>query len=50
MLIYELYTWIKFGASNVNFSILYDPLTAIMFLVVNTVSALVHIFFNRLYV
>ena len=27
-----------------NFSILYDPLTAIMFLVVNTVSALVHIF------
>ncbi|MEC8100134.1 MAG: NADH-quinone oxidoreductase subunit L [Pseudomonadota bacterium] len=42
--VYELYTWMNLGAMNVNFSILYDPLTAIMFLVVNTVSALVHIF------
>ena len=42
--VYNLYRWINFSATNVNFSILYDPLTAIMFLVVNTVSALVHIF------
>ena len=42
--VYELYRWINIGTTNVNFSILYDPLTAIMFLVVNTVSALVHIF------
>ena len=42
--VYELYRWINLGEINVNISILYDPLTAIMFLVVNTVSALVHIF------
>ena len=41
---YLIYNWINLNEINVNFAILYDPLTAIMFIVVNTVSALVHIF------
>ena len=41
---YELYDWLNIGVSKLSFSIFYDPLTAIMFFVVNTVSALVHIF------
>ena len=41
---YDIYSWIKLGNLNINFSVFYDPLTAIMFLVVNSVSAIVHIF------
>ena len=41
---YKLYDWLNIGVSKLSFSIFYDPLTAIMFFVVNTVSALVHIF------
>ena len=41
---YHLYNWFKLGGKVIDFSILYDPLTAIMFLVVTLVSALVHIF------
>ena len=41
---YNIYSWIKLGNLNINFSVFYDPLTAIMFLVVNSVSAIVHIF------
>ena len=41
---YELYNWLDIGVGKLSLSILYDPLTAIMFFVVNTVSALVHIF------
>ncbi len=42
--VYNLYTWLNIGETELKFSIFYDPLTAIMFFVVNTVSALVHIF------
>ena len=39
-----LYNWLSFSNLNINLSILFDPLTAIMFLVVTAVSAVVHIF------
>ena len=42
--VYEVYNWISLEKINFNIAVLYDPLTAIMFLVVNTVSSLVHIF------
>ena len=42
--LYNIYTWLNIGETELKFSIFYDPLTAIMFFVVNTVSALVHIF------
>ncbi len=39
-----IYNWIKSAEFSIDFSILYDPLTAVMFIVVNIVSCLVHIF------
>jgi NADH-quinone oxidoreductase subunit L len=39
-----LYNWLSFSDINLNLSILFDPLTAVMFLVVTTVSAVVHMF------
>ena len=41
---YNIYEWLKLDNVKLNFSVFYDPLTAIMFLVVNSVSAIVHIF------
>ena len=41
---YYIFNWVKILNFSFDFAVLYDPLTAIMFLVVNTVSALVHIF------
>ncbi len=41
---YLIYNWLNIREIKINFAILYDPLTAIMFIVVNVVSALVHIF------
>ncbi|MBF97074.1 MAG: NADH-quinone oxidoreductase subunit L [Pelagibacterales bacterium] len=41
---YNIYNWINLGNIELKLSVFYDPLTAIMFLVVNSVSALVHIF------
>ena len=41
---YNIYNWINLGNIQLKFSVFYDPLTAIMFFVVNSVSALVHIF------
>ena len=41
--IYHIYNWISLGGLKLNFSVFYDPLTAIMFFVVNSVSALVPI-------
>ena len=38
------YKWLSFSGNNLNLAILFDPLTASMFLVVTVVSALVHIF------
>ncbi len=39
-----LYNWISFSNTSLNFSILLDPLTSIMFCVVCIISAIVHIF------
>ena len=41
---YNIYEWLKLDNVKLNFSVFYDPLTAIMFLVVTSVSAIVHIF------
>ena len=41
---YYIYNWLKLENVNINFSVFYDPLTAIMFLVVTSVSAIVHVF------
>ncbi len=41
---YPIYNWISLSELSIDLSILYDPLTAIMFIVVNIVSCLVHIF------
>ncbi len=41
---YHLYNWFNLGKDAINFTIKYDPLTAVMFLVVTVVSSLVHIF------
>jgi len=40
----ELFTWIKSGGFDVSWSLRVDSLTAVMLVVVNTVSALVHIY------
>jgi len=40
----ELFTWINSGDFNVSWSLKIDTLTAVMLVVVNTVSALVHIY------
>ncbi|GLQ07173.1 NADH-quinone oxidoreductase subunit L [Sneathiella chinensis] len=40
----ELFTWIASGDFNVSWSLRIDSLTAVMLVVVNTVSALVHIY------
>ena len=40
----ELFTWIKSGTFDVSWSLRIDSLTAVMLVVVNTVSALVHIY------
>jgi NADH-quinone oxidoreductase subunit L len=40
----ELFRWISSGALNANWAIRLDALTAVMLVVVNTVSALVHIY------
>ena len=39
-----IYNWINSNLLSIDLSILFDPLTAIMFLVVNIVSCLVHVF------
>ena len=39
-----IYNWISFSNINLNFAILLDPLTSIMFCVVTVVSAVVHMF------
>ena len=41
---YIIYKWIALVDTDLNFSILLDPLTATMFCVVNIVSAVVHMF------
>jgi NADH-quinone oxidoreductase subunit L len=40
----ELFTWIDSGALEVSWSLRVDTLTAVMFVVVNTVSAMVHLY------
>ena len=40
----ELMSWITSGSFNVSWSLRIDSLTAVMLVVVNTVSALVHIY------
>ncbi|QWR77625.1 NADH-quinone oxidoreductase subunit L [Candidatus Magnetomonas plexicatena] len=40
----DLYTWITSGSFRVSVGFLVDPLTAVMLIVVNTVSLLVHIY------
>ncbi len=40
----ELFTWISSGSFDVSWSLRIDTLTAVMLVVVNTVSALVHIY------
>jgi NADH:ubiquinone oxidoreductase subunit 5 (subunit L)/multisubunit Na+/H+ antiporter MnhA subunit len=40
----KVYTWIPSGDFQINFGFLIDPLTAMMLVVVNTISLLVHIF------
>ena len=41
---YLIFEWINSGDLKVNWSILIDPLTSIMIMVVTSVSALVHIY------
>jgi len=40
----ELFTWIKSGALDVSWALRVDQLTAVMLVVVNTVSAMVHVY------
>lgn len=40
----DLYTWMKIGSIDVSFGVLVDKLTAVMFVVVTSVSAMVHIY------
>ncbi|MGF1624486.1 MAG: NADH-quinone oxidoreductase subunit L [Alphaproteobacteria bacterium] len=41
---YELFTWIASGSLDISWSLRMDSLTAVMLIVVNTVSALVHVY------
>ena len=41
---YHIYNWVKIEDVDLKFSVFYDPLTAVMFFVVTSVSAIVHIF------
>lgn len=41
---YDLYQWITSGGFNVSIGFLFDPLTAIMLIVVTSVSLLVHVY------
>ena len=42
--IYPLLTWIEVGDFNVVWSLKYDMLTAVMVIVITTVSAMVHVY------
>jgi len=41
---HTIFTWISSGTFNVNFSLLFDPLSAIMAMIVTGVSFLIHIY------